>query len=641
VPSGSDTTAASATGGPSAEPSEGSGETPSPSSPTRAAEENGAGQSTAGPDADEATAAGTDAVADAATDAVTDGDSDPGDDAPVVPRPGRMQRLGSLIRREVPRTAGAAAAGIGLALAFPPYGLWPLSLVAVAALSLLTRGRTARQGAWTGFAFGWPFFTVLLKWLHVVGWDAVLGLAFLETGFVAALGAALAVTGRVRLWPLWGACLWVAEEWARDRLPFGGFPWGRLAFANTGSPYTPLAALGGAPLVTFAVALTGTALAGAVLALWHLRCGTDASAAAQSKTGEQTRALLGALPRGFARTVPVLGSLVLALTATVAGYAVPVPTAADDTADIAIVQGNVQQAGMDFLGRPMKILNNHVDATLDLAQKVRAGEVAKPDLVIWPENASDLDPYKWPEARERIDEAARAIGVPILVGALVDHPSRDGYVENQGIVWDPKTGPGASYTKQHPVPFGEYVPFRDQLSTVITRLQRISRDFWPGDHTGVLQTGPARLGDVICFEVAYDEIPRATVNAGARALVVQTNNATYGNTGQPEQQLVMSKLRAVEHGRAVVTAATSGISAVVAPDGTIKQRTQEFEQDVLTARLPLRDDITMADRVGAAPEWVIAMVGVLSCAGAWYAGRRARFVRLARQSQARQNDEGQ
>ena len=146
---------------------------------------------------------------------------------------------------------------------------------------------------------------------------------------------------------------------------------------------------------------------------------------------------------------------------------------------------------------------------------------------------------------------------------------------------------------------------------------------------------------MICFEVAYDEIPRATVNAGARALVVQTNNATYGNTGQPEQQLVMSKLRAVEHGRAVVTAATSGISAVVAPDGTIKQRTQEFEQDVLTARLPLRDDITLADRVGAAPEWVIAMVGVLSCAGAWYAGRRARSVRPARQSQARQNDEGQ
>jgi apolipoprotein N-acyltransferase len=170
------------------------------------------------------------------------------------------------------------------------------------------------------------------------------------------------------------------------------------------------------------------------------------------------------------------------------------------------------------------------------------------------------------------------------------------------------------------------VPFRDELSKVITRLRRIPHVFWPGDHTGVLRVGPARLGDVICFEVAYDEIVRDTVNDGARLIVVQTNNATYGLTGQPEQQLVMSKLRAVEHGRAVVTAATSGISAVVAPDGTVEQRTKEFTQDVLTARVPLRDERTLADRVGAAPEWFLAMVGILSCAVALItgaAGRRA------------------
>lgn len=480
------------------------------------------------------------------------------------------------------------------------------------------------------------FFAVLLKWLNVVGWDAVLGLAFIESLFLAGLGAALAVTSRLPLWPLWGACLWVAEEWARDRLPFGGFPWGRLAFANTGSPYTPLAALGGAPLVTFAAALTGTALAAAALVLWRMR-----AARAEEKPAERRP------DRGRA-ALPLVAPLVLAVAVTAAGYAVPVPTAADDTADIAVVQGNVEQPGMNFLGRPMKILNNHVDATLDLARRIKAGKAERPELVIWPENSSDLDPYRWPEARERIDEAAKAVGVPILVGALVDRPGSKGYVENQGIVWDPDRGPGASYTKQHPVPFGEYVPFRDELSKVITRLQQIPRDFWPGDHSGVLQTGPARLGDVICFEVAYDEIPRDTVNAGARALVVQTNNATYGRTGQPEQQLVMSKLRAVEHGRAVVTAATSGISSVVGPDGTIKQRTQEFERDVLSAELPLRDEITTADRVGAVPEWVLAMVGVLACAAAWFTGRRGRNDRRpaqpagqARQGDARQRQEGQ
>ncbi|MEU7042223.1 apolipoprotein N-acyltransferase [Streptomyces varsoviensis] len=570
MPSGSDTTAASAPGGPAATPQ---ADDPAP---------DDAGEEPVPADTEEKPAA----------------------------RPGRARRFALLVRREAPRTGLAVLGGLALTAAFPPYDLWPLSIVAVAALSLLTRGRTARQGAWTGFAFGLPFFFFLLRWLRVVGYDAVVGLSVAEALFVALLGAGLARVSRLRGWPLWTACLWVAQEWARDRVPFGGFPWGRLAFANTGSSFTPFAALGGAPLVTFAVALAGALLAYAVAAAWRLRA-----------TG----------PRTVRAALPAVEALALAAAVTVGAYAVPVPTKADDTADIAIVQGNVQQAGMDFLGRPMMILNNHVDATLKLAKDVKAGRVKKPDLVIWPENSSDLDPFKYPEAYDRIQEAVQAVGVPILVGALVDHPSKKGYVYNEGIVWDPEKGPGASYTKQHPVPFGEYVPFRAELSKLITRFQRVPRDFYPGDHTGVLQVGPARLGDVICFEVAYDEIVHDTVRAGARALVVQTNNATYGRTGQPEQQLAMSKLRAVEHGRAVVTAATSGISAVVAPDGTVERRSSEFTQEVLNARIPLRDGTTVADRVGAAPEWVIAMVGLLSCAVAIMLGRWGRSDKKGQQ----------
>lgn len=531
--------------------------------------------------------------------------------APAAPRPGRLTRLGRLARREAPRTGLAVLGGIALAVAFPPYDLWPLSLVAVAALALLTRGRTARQGAWTGFAFAWPFFFVLLRWLRVVGYDAVVGLSFVEALFVAVLGACLARVSRLPAWPLWGACLWVAEELARDRLPFGGFPWGRLAFANTASPFTPLAALGGAPLVTFAVALAGGLLAYGAVTAWRLRRGAVTVRAA----------------------LPGVEAVALAAAIGVCGYAVPVPTGAADTVKVALVQGNVQQPGIDFLGRPMVILDNHVDATLQLARDIKEGRREKPDLVIWPENSSDLDPFQYPQAYDRIDAAVKAVGVPVLVGALVDHPGSSGYIDNKGIVWDPKTGPGASYAKQHPVPFGEYVPFRAQLSKVITRLQRVQRDFYPGDHTGVMQIGPARLGDVICFEVAYDEIVRDTVKAGARALVVQTNNATYGRTGQPEQQLAMSRLRAVEHGRAVVTAATSGISAVVAPDGKVLQRSEEFTRDVISARIPLRDGTTVADRVGAAPEWALAMVGVLSCAAALLIGRRGRTDELRKKDQ--------
>ncbi|MCC9305948.1 apolipoprotein N-acyltransferase [Kitasatospora sp. RB6PN24] len=516
-------------------------------------------------------------------------------------RTGRLARLRAKAGAGWKRTALAAGAGLALAAAFPPYDLWPLSIVAVAALALLTHGRTLRQGAWTGFAFGLPFFLWLLDWIRVIGWDAWVGLSLAEALFLWALGGTLALTSRLRGWPLWAACLWVAEELVRDRQPLGGFPWGRLAFANTASPFTPLAALGGAPLVTFAVALTGSLLGYLVL----------------------RRVRREEAPAGATRWLKPTAAVLCAAVATGGGLLVPTPTKGDDTVRVALVQGNVQQPGIDFLGRPMQVLDNHANETEALAQRIEAGQEQRPDVVIWPENSSDLDPYSDPAAYAKITEAVRTIGVPTLVGALVNGPDAQ-HVQNEGIVWDPISGPGAHYTKQHPVPFGEYVPFRSVLMKVITRLQRVAHDFYPGKGNGVMQLGPARIGDVICFEVAYDEIPRDTVNAGGRVLVVQTNNATYAKSGQPEQQLAMSRLRAVEHGRAVLIAATSGISAVVRPDGTIESRTRELVPAELSANVPLRDGRTLADRVGAAPEWALAGLGLLACGGAVLIGRRDR-----------------
>ncbi|MGF1429329.1 apolipoprotein N-acyltransferase [Kitasatospora sp. LaBMicrA B282] len=535
-------------------------------------------------------------------------------EAQPVARAGRWARLRARVRVGWRRSALAAGAGLALAAAFPPYGFWPLSIVAVAALSLLTRGRSVRQGAWTGFAFGFPFFLWLLVWMQVVGYDAWVGLSLAEAGFLWVLGGALALTSRLPGWPLWGACLWVTEEWARDRLPFGGFPWGRLAFANTSSPYTPLAALGGAVLVTFAVALTGTLLAYLALPV-----------ARRVRARRAGSAPVRLTPRRV--LLPAAAGTLAVLTA-VSGFAVPVPTGgqrAGGPADVrvALVQGNVPHPGMDFLGRPMQVLDNHANETEKLAGEIAAGQVPKPQLVIWPENASDTDPYGDPITYETIMEAVRSVGVPTLVGALVDGPDAQ-HVQNEGIVWDPISGPGAHYTKQHPVPFGEYVPFRSVLMKVITRLQRVARDFYPGKGTGVLQLGPARIGDVICFEVAYDEIVRDTVDDGGRVLVVQTNNATYAESGQPDQQLAMSRLRAVEHGRAVLIAATSGISAVIRPDGTVESRTGELTAATLSADVPLRDSRTLADRVGAAPEWAISVLGLLTCAAAVLVERRRR-----------------
>jgi apolipoprotein N-acyltransferase len=452
-------------------------------------------------------------------------------------------------------------------LAFPPHDLWWLAPFCVAALTAVCRGRTPKQGLVLGLLHGLGLFLPLLVWTGTIaGAPAWLALALLEALFLAALGAVLAVVTRLRAWPLWVACAWVLEEALRDRIPFGGFTWGRLAFSQGHTPLTPLAALGGAPLVTFAVAALG--------------------------------ALLLALPRRTVLLGPVL--LVVALL---------VPTPTDGPAvTVALVQGNVPRLGLDAFEQRAAVLRNHVAATHDLAAAVRSGSTPRPDLVIWPENASDLDPYTDPEAAGLIDGAVRDVGVPVLVGAVTDGPGR--FVSNRGIVWSPTTGPGASYVKRHPVPFGEYIPFRSLARAVTKKVDLVPRDFAKGDRPGTLDVGPARIADVICFEVAYDGVVRDAVRGGGRLVVVQTNNATFGRSGETTQQLAMGRLRAVEHGRAVLVAATSGISAVIAPDGRLVDRSRVFTRDVMVEKVPLRSAQTLATRLGPAPELVLCLLAL-------------------------------
>jgi apolipoprotein N-acyltransferase len=489
-----------------------------------------------------------------------------------------------------PRVLGAAASGLLATLAFPPYDVWPLAVPAITALALLCRGLPAWRAAVLGLAHGTATFLPLLTWMQVIGVDAWVALTLLEAAFVAAMAALFPAVTRLRLWPLWVACLWVAQELARSTVPFGGFPWGRLAFGQTGSPFTPYAAWGGAPLVTFVTALSGSLLALALLR-W------------------QTRAVAA-------------GALLVALAVPLLGLAIHLPTSGPPTT-AALVQGGVAEAGLGFLGEREEVLRNHVEATEQLAADVAAGQVPRPDVVIWPENASDIDPFTDPGAYDLIQDAVNAVGVPVLVGAVLEGPGPD-YVSNTGIVWSPETGPGVRYVKRHPVPFGEYIPFRAQLSGLIARLDQIPRDFFAGSRSGVLDLGPVRVGDVICFEIAYDEIVRDVVDGGARVLVVQTNNATYNGTGQPEQQLAMSRLRAVEHGRVVLVAATSGISAIVMPDGRVQARSRELTTETLVAAVPQRTARTVADRVGAWPEWALAALGVGASAAAMVAARRDR-----------------
>ena len=429
--------------------------------------------------------------------------------------------------------------------------------------------------------------------------------------YYAGAGALLTLVQRLRAAPLWTGAVWVLTEAVRDRGPFGGFPWGRLAFSQAESPLRWFAALGGAPLVTFAVATAGGGLALGMLALRPDRRSWRGVAAGVA----------------FLLAVPLLG-------AVLAWPLRSPPDRSGHTATVALVQGNVPDAGLEFDARRRQVLDNHVTQTLALAQRVKSGAVAQPDLVLWPENSSDIDPFRNPDAEDQINKAVDAIGVPILVGAIVDGPG-DNHDTNQGILWFPKTGPGAVYTKRHPVPWGEYIPLRGIAQLVSSKVNLVPRDMVAGKGNGLLTGGPFEFGDVICFEVAYDSLVRSSVHAGAQLLVVQTNNATFGHTAETYQQLAMTELRAVEHGRTALQVSTSGISAVVGPDGTVRQRSGAlFTPDVIVASVPLRTSETLATRLGPIPEYVLSGLALVAAALAVLSSPRGRTL-IARRRRRR------
>lgn len=485
---------------------------------------------------------------------------------------------------------GCGLGGLAVALAFPPYGLiWllPVGLAVPMAVVVATRP-SGRAGFGYGFAFGLGFLLMLLNWNRIVGYDAWIVLSAFEALFYGLLGLSWAWLRSYRWWPLGFAVTWVGAEYLRGTVPFGGLPWGWLAFALPGTPFARYGRVGGTALVAF-VAVLAVALA--------------VAAVFTALRGRRWPALVAA---GCAAALVLASG---ALPATAAGP--------DGHVRVAAVQGDVPGSGLQPFAQRWAVLDNHANATIDFARKVAAGEAARPDLVIWPENSTDIDPFADRRAYNKINRAVRAVGVPTLVGAVVDGPDPE-HVENMGIVWSPRTGPGAFYVKRHPVPFGEYIPFRSILTKFIKRLQDIPKDFYAGKRPGVLKVGPVTLGDVICFEVAYDGLVRDVIEGGGRFLVVQTNNATWARTypGQLSQQFAISRYRAIETGRTVVIASTDGISGIIAPDGQVLQQAAPRIRKVLDARIETAAGVTPGVRYGFALEVLLATLALVGTAGA-------------------------
>ncbi len=510
----------------------------------------------------------------------------------------------------------AVIAGWVMQLAFPSFGFWPAAAIGLALLWTALERATVWRGFGLGLAAGLGFFLPLIRWTgFAVGPIPWIALSLLESLAFALFGAAWALVrrsgplrrrtplsrkrrlrGTVAWEPIVFAALWTSTEILRSMVPFGGFPWGRLAFSQVDAPTVGLAWLGGASLVSFVVAATGGCLG---LALEAVR---------------GKRVFVPTLAFGAAVAVTAIGALVPLDAAPEAG-----------TLRIGVAQGSVPNLGLDSFKQARRVLENHVSATEEMAEHLPW----TPDLVIWPENAADYDPRVDVTTGDAVTAVARLVGAPILLGTQDYSPPNGRY--NIALLWTADGEAIGLYAKRHPAPFAEYIPWRAFARLFSSAVDRVSRDMIAGTKIGVIEVPVERLGrdvaigDVICFEVAYDGLVRDAIRSGGEVLVVQTNNATFGMTPESVQQLAMTRFRAVETGRAAIQASTVGVSAVVAPDGEVIDRTGLFTADYMIEEVPLRTSLTPAIRLGAYLDWAFLLAPLVAAGALGLARLRGRW----------------
>lgn len=478
------------------------------------------------------------------------------------------------------RLAIALIGGYLSSLAFPRENLHPLILVSVALLMISVYRLSFFKSMAVGFAGGLAFYLSQIEWLSLylgpVPWLALsvlealifcigmVAIAFCwkqleETNFRASIKYVLIATSL--------ALLWTSREWVSITVPYGGFPWSRLSQTQADSFLSRWAYWAGLGWLTFVVAFIASALA--LLVLGGLN------------SKKKIRFL----------TIWPSGAIIVLLTL------IPALTTIDSSAEtgsikIAAVQGNAN-AGLFANTVRGSILQNHLDASLLIADQ-------KIDLVVWPENASDLSPFASAQAREKIqDFVDNQVGVPLIFGTITERGTK---AFNSSILWEPAIGPTDWYDKKRPVPFAEYVPDRDfwyQLAPDLIGL--VSRGYEFGQRDGIFEVKGSKLGALICFEIAIDDIGKSLVHDGAQVILSQTNNADFGKSDETFQQAAFARLRAIETGRTVVNISTVGVSAIYLADGSVAQELKTFEAGAMVQDVPLRKSITPAMLIGS---WV-------------------------------------
>ncbi len=428
----------------------------------------------------------------------------------------------------------SALAGLLLSGAFEPVGKWWLAPIALL-VHMYAIERTDRR-LLSAFVFAFTFNAVLLHWTSTyVGATPWIILSF----GLSLLYLPLALIGR------WGIAaypfLFVVLEEVRNRFPFGGFGWARIAYSQADSPYAAIASRWGA----IALSAITILVAGFIYFL-------------------------------FAKKVNLI--FLFPLVALV----IPNNIAIVNQTSVLMIQGNVPELGLDFNARAKQVFNNHVKQT-----EIGLAENRKVDFIVWPENAVDVDPYTNQDVYDKLETFDK----PLIIGAILGKGEK---LFNASILWGEKTQD--IYFKQHLTPFGEYIPLRS-LAKKISPLVNQVNDFSPGNGQKIFTIGQARVAPVICFELIDDEI-LAKAAKDSNILVVQTNSATFGTSAESAQQLSITRIRAIEHSRNVVSVSTTGISAVIDFNGKILEQTAMGTAEHVFADVGLIEKSSPRDRYG-------------------------------------------
>ena len=388
----------------------------------------------------------------------------------------------------------------------------------------------------SAFVFAFTFNSVLLHWTSTyVGSTPWIILSF----GLSLLYLPLALVGRwgIAAYPL----IFVILEEIRNKFPFGGFGWARVAYSQADSPYAAIASRGGAislSAITLLVASFSYFVVNKKVKLVFL--------------------------------IPFIALLI------------PNNITSINQTSVLMIQGNVPELGLDFNARAKQVFNNHLDET-----KKALAKNQKVDFIVWPENAVDVDPYTNKDVYDQIETFDK----PLIIGAIVE---KGGKLLNTSILWIEKTQ--EIYVKQHLTPFGEYIPLRS-LAKKISPLVNQVDDFSPGNQQKIFTIGQARVAPVICFELIDDEI-LAQAAKSSNLLVVQTNSATFGTSAESAQQLSITRIRAIEHSRNVVSVSTTGISAVIDFNGKIMNQTSMGTAEHVFADVGLINQSSPRDRYG-------------------------------------------